>query len=265
MIGVAHIGEIRDGLLAVALALPRMLVCMLLIPVFSSSTLNRTLRIAVAIGFTLPVSFGIAHSSLSVAGPVMIVALILKEAFVGLVLGTALAAPFWAMDSVGAFIDIQRGANTGQQLTPFSQQDASLIGSALQQALIAFLAVTGGLSALYQLLLGSYAAWPVLVLIPDFSGLSIERMIDGFAELCRLSFLYAVPILAVLILVDFCFALVGLFATQLQVYFAAMPVKSIVGIFVLLLYVGILLEHGHQYFSRMIESQSTLFENIVRR
>jgi type III secretion protein T len=265
MLAVAEVNAIRDGLLALALALPRMLVCMLLVPVFSSGVLPRTIRIALALAFTLPVAVGIAHSPVEIGAPIAVIALIVKEGAVGVMLGLVLAAPFWAMDSVGALLDIQRGANTAQQLTPFAQGDASLIGTALQQALIAFLAVTGGISALYQLLLTSYQAWPVLSLAPHFVGVTAERFIGVFAELCELTLLYAMPILSVLILIDFCFALVGLFATQLQVYVAAMPVKSIVGLFVLALYLGILLDHGSHYFNKAVDVQMSIFHSAMAR
>lgn len=258
------IGSVRDALLALVLALPRMLVCMLLIPVFGATVLSKTIRTAMAIGFTLPIAVGIALSPAPIGGPLTIVALILKEGFLGVALGFALATPFWAMDSIGSLLDIQRGANTGQQLTPFAQQDASLIGMALQLALIALLAASGGLTALYRVLLTSYEAWPVLSLIPAVGAITAASFIAGFAELCELTLLYALPLLAILMLVDFCFALVGLFATQLQVYFAAMPVKSIVGMFVLLLYLGTLFDHGSGYFERVIERQMTLFHTVSR-
>lgn len=262
MITAANIMAMREGLLALALALPRMLVCMLLVPVFASGVLTKTMRVAVAAAFALPVWFGMVQSSIETGGPFAVFSLIMKEAFIGLLLGFSLAMPFWAINSVGALLDNQRGANAAQQNTPFGEVNESLIGAALQQAMIAFLAVTGGLSALYQLLLTSYRAWPVLSPIPDFNGITVSYFIERFSELCQLAMLYALPLLVIALLVEFCFALMGMFATQLQVSFAAPPVKSLVGIYILVLYLNILLGHGSDYFFRIINILLATLNNV---
>lgn len=52
--------------------------------------------------------------------------------------------------------------------------------------------------------------------------------------------LYAAPFIAVLLLLEFGFALLGLYSPQLQVSTLAMPAKSLAGLAFLLLYFALL-------------------------
>jgi type III secretion protein T len=252
MISFTDLRLLENYLLATALGVPRVLVVFWWVQIFGSSIFPKTLRLGIAIGFSIPIMASVAPSLGHVATEVPIVVLILKELFLGLLLGYALCAPFWAIESVGALFDQQRGANAAQMVTPFATPDLSFIGSLLRFALIAFLIATGGLTPLYELLLMSFDAWPVLSLVPDFGGFGPHEMFDRFSEVARLSLLYAAPILVVLGLIDLGFAIINVFAQQLPTYFAAMPVKSLVGIFILALYINVLLQHGSEYFSYAI-------------
>jgi type III secretion protein T len=263
MIGTFELEQIQHMLMAAVLCMPRMMVCMFLIPVFEGSTVPRTVRIALALGLTLPVIFGTTQVMAPTYAPLYIAAMVLKECFLGLVLGIALSAPFWAISGVGILLDNQRGANAGSQGTPMGKPDESMIGLALQQSLVVALATSGGLIPLYQLLLGSYDAWPILSLFPDLSGADAPTMFARFAEFTKLALLYSAPVLGSLLLIDFAFALIGLAAPNLPTYFAAMPVKSITGLFVTAIYIWVLLDLCGGYFTRSIEFDSALINRAT--
>jgi type III secretion protein T len=58
--------------------------------------------------------------------------------------------------------------------------------------------------------------------------------------------LLASPIMIAMLLAELGLALVSRFAPQLQVFFLAMPVKSALGLFVLIVYAATLLDFGLQ-------------------
>jgi type III secretion protein T len=235
-------------LIAVALSVPRVAVFLSIVTLFPSVTYPRTLRTAIAIGLSAPVGYGVFQTLLGQAQPGGVAALALKEAVLGLLLATPVAAPFWVLQSVGALIDNQRGANAAAQLTPFSQSDSSVLGSALQQTLIVVLTSTGVLAVLYQLLLQSFAVWPVLELAPDLTRFGFDLAVADFDDWILRAVLYASPVIAVILLVDFAFALITMFAPQLQAYFAAMPIKSLAAITMLVLYLALLMSHADGHF-----------------
>jgi type III secretion protein T len=246
------------------LSMPRLFVCIAIVPLFPSSVFSRTLRIAVAIGLGAPVGAGVFHQ-LGQQPHIDLVALVLKECLLGLLLGMAFAAPFWAVEAAGTLTDNQRGANAAQQVTPFAQADASALGSALLQALTVFMAATGAFGALYQFLLFTFEAWPVLQPVPDVAQFSFEHSVSRFGEFLLTALLYAAPMLAIVLLVDFVFALMGVFAPQLQTYFAAFPIKSLAAIGVLALYVMTLLSHGEGYFREVLQRETQFLQQQIER
>lgn len=256
--------QLPVALTALVLSVPRLFMFMFMVTLFPQVVFPRTLKIGIAVGLSAPVTFGVFHELLANPEQVNVAAIVLKECVLGLLIGMAMAGPFWAMQSAGALIDNQRGANAGAQITPFSQADASLIGSALQQALVVVLSVSGVLVLLYQLLLQSYETWPVLQIAPDLTPYGFDLATQGFDRWVSFSLLIAAPILAVILLVDFAFALITLFAPQLQTYFAAIPIKSLAAIAVLSVYVFMLLSHGDDFFRETLHRESTVMKNHAR-
>jgi type III secretion protein T len=259
MFSLADAIRFQDWFFAIALSIPRMMVCMYIVPVFYANTLSRTLRVFIAAGLCLPVLVNVGLTMGRMNDVPSIVMLIVKESVIGLFLGFALTMPFWAIDSVGALFDNQRGANAGQQSTPFSIPDLSQMGAALRMAFIVFSVTSGALGSMYDLLLHSYEAWPVMSLVPNFSGIKAELMIGRFSEMCQMSVLYAAPVLALLLLVDLAFAIVGIFAPQLPTYFASMPVKSMVGVLILIVYSAVLMQNAGHYMDRIMYLDFSLF------
>ncbi len=167
-------------------------------------------------------------------------ALVLKEVALGLLLGVLLSMPFWMFESVGALLDNQRGALAGGQLNPSLGPDATPIGHLFKQLAIFLLMISLGLGALTQVIWDSYLIWPATVWFPlpaaNGYGLFISLLADTFTHMM----LYAAPFIAVLLLLEFGIALLGVYSQQLQVSTLAPPVKSLAGLGVLLLYFALL-------------------------
>jgi type III secretion protein T len=253
--------QLPVALTALVLCVPRLIMFMFMTTLFPQMVFPRTLKVGIAVGLSAPVAFGVFHELLLHPPQLDIAALVLKECVLGLLIGLVVAGPFWAMQSVGALIDNQRGANAGAQMTPFSHADASLIGSALQQALVVVLAASGVLVLLYQLLLLSYQVWPVLQIAPDLAPYGFDLATQRFDEWLSRTLLFAAPVLAVILLVDFAFAIITLFAPQLQTYFAAIPIKSLAAIAVLGVYVFMLLSYGEDFFRETLHRESTMMKS----
>lgn len=166
--------------------------------------------------------------------------LVLKEVGLGILLGVLLSMPFWMFESVGALLDNQRGALAGGQLNPSLGPDATPIGHLFKQLAIFLLMVSLGLGTLTQVIWDSYLIWPPTVWfpVPAINGMSV--FIDLLGETFTHMMLYAAPFIAVLLLLEFGIALLGVYSQQLQVSTLAPPVKSLAGIGILLLYFTLL-------------------------
>ncbi len=248
------------ALVSVVLSVPRLMAFMLVAPVFASAVFPRLLRIGIAIGLGAPIAAGVFHQLSQQPPQAQLTALVLKEVVLGLLLGLALAAPLWAISSVGALTDNQRGANAAQQVTPFAQADASELGGALHLAFIVLLATSGTFATMYELLLQSFHVWPVLQLTPDAIQFDFDLTASRIGEYMQHALLYAAPLIAIVLLVDFAFALMSVFAPQLQTYFASMPVKSLAALAILAIYLFALLSHGEGYLLEVLHRESRLLE-----
>lgn len=230
-----------DFLPSLLIGMARIYPCCILVAAFCFQHIRGMLRHVLVMVMALMPAPGI-HAMLegSDISALMLGALVLKEVALGLLLGVLLSMPFWLFESVGALLDNQRGALAGGQLNPSLGPDATPIGHLFKQLAIFLLMFTLGLSALTQVIWDSYLIWPPTVWFPlptaNGMGVFVGLLGDTFTHMM----LYAAPFIAVLLLLEFGIALLGVYSQQLQVSSLAPPVKSLAGIGILLLYFALL-------------------------
>lgn len=176
--------QFKTFFLALGWTQPRILAMFIAIPVFSRSHLPGMLRVAVAASLGLVVAPSLMPF---VAGwdphGGQLALLMLKEAFIGLVLGCLIAVPFWAFEAVGFLMDNQRGATMGATLDPLTGNDSSPLGSLFSQAFIVFVFVSGGFLVILDVLYDSYALWGVFQWMPQLRPESVPVLIEQFMRL----------------------------------------------------------------------------------
>ncbi|AIG04847.1 putative type III secretion protein [Pseudomonas fluorescens] len=223
------------------ISMARIYPCLFLVPAFCFQHIRGMPRHTIVMVIALMPAPGI-HAALMDKdySALMLSGLALKEAGLGFLLGVLLFMPFWMVESVGALLDNQRGALSGGQLNPSLGPDATPLGHLFKQLAIFLLMVTLGLGALTQVIWDSYLIWPptAWVPVPAVNGLSVFLSLLGDTFMHMM--LYASPFIAVLLLLEFGFALLGLYSQQLQVSTLAMPAKSLAGLAFLILYFPLL-------------------------
>ena len=230
-----------DYLSSLVIAMARIYPCAMLVAAFCFQHVRGMPRHTIVMVLALLPAPGI-HAALEGQdySALLLGALVLKEVTLGLLLGVLLSMPFWMFESVGALLDNQRGALAGGQLNPSLGPDATPIGHLFKQLAIFLLMISLGLGALTQVIWDSYLIWPATVWFPlpaaNGLGLFLGLLADTFTHMM----LYAAPFIAVLLLLEFGIALLGVYSQQLQVSTLAPPVKSLAGIGILLLYFALL-------------------------
>lgn len=233
--------QLIDYLPSLLVAMARIYPCVFLVPAFCFQHLRGMPRHIIVMVLGLIPAPGIytvlkAHDYSSL----MIGALIFKEVALGLLLGVLLSMPFWMFESVGALLDNQRGALAGGQLNPSLGPDATPVGHLFKQLAIYLLIATLGLGAMTQVIWDSYVIWPPTAWLPfvGVNGFSVftSLLADTFTHMM----LYAAPFIAVLLLLEFGVALLGLYSPQLQVSTLAPPIKCLAGLMILILYMPLL-------------------------
>ncbi len=243
--GKIDLDALHTAVSGMMLAMPRALVMLSVVPLLAKRNVGGFMRAAIAAALCLPM-LPLVLSQLAAAGPVRMAwwpLLVVKESCLGLVIGLALALPFWIAEAVGFIVDNQRGAGVAAQSSPLTEDESSPMGVLV---LIGFMVVfisLGGLELVAGLLYDSFRLWPVTAALPDWRPGTEEHFLRLFDRLMRLSVVIAGPAMVLMLLSELSLALVSMFAPQLQVYQMAMGIKSGVAVFVMAVYVGVMFDH----------------------
>lgn len=253
--------DIQALLVTMALVTPRVLVCLTILPGFGLNVLTGMAKNAAAMAIALPAALPTFYF-VQKSAPDFLTSgvLVFKEALVGLMFGVMMSVPLWVVQSIGSIFDSQRSPIQSQANNASVDRDASATGAVLLQAVVLVMVQAGMFTALARILIESYAAWPAFTLAPPFEPGHFDVMIKRFGELFWYIVVYGAPVLMPLVLIEFGFAIVGVFASNLQVSFASAPVKSLVGLLVVLLYWPTLSHYVAGDFTHLLDLLSGLME-----
>jgi type III secretion protein T len=165
-----------------------------------------------------------------------------KEALIGFLIGFFAAIPFWIAENVGNFIDNQRGATMGEVYSPINGAQVSTTGIFFTQ-LVSTLFFVGGavflfLGALYK----SYAVWPVFTVGLSFASDAPVQVLGALDGMLRTTVVISAPVIIIMFLATLGLGLVNRTAPQLNVFFLSMPVKSALGVAMLIVYLPFIMD-----------------------
>ena len=192
----------------------------------------------------MPVPITLPTEPLNLGSPLLWLGLIIKEVIIGLLLGFFSAKVFWLAMNIGFFIDNQRGASMASMSDAMTGEQTSPIGEFMQQTITVLFYSGGGFLLFLGMMFDSYKVWPVFEFAPSFLAFKEsfpEMLLNQADQLMRLSVVLASPIIITIFISEFGMGLINRFAPQLQVFFLAMPIKSLVAIIVLLFYMTYLM------------------------
>lgn len=251
--------DLQSLFITLALITPRTLVCLTILPGISVRSLG-TMRSAIAIAIALPAALPTFRYVQETPPGYMLSAILAgKEAAIGLLIGTIVSIPVWVAGSIGSIADRQRIPIQIQSLSS-TDKDASALGGIMLQALILMMIHAGLYVALTRILIESFAAWPAFDLMPPFEFAHLEVFLKRYGDFFWYIVVYGAPIVIPLLLIDFAFALVGVFLPQLQTSLVSSPVKSLVGLFVLLVYWSTFSHYVVGDFSHMLDFTAGLLQ-----
>ena len=223
--------EFHRWVIAAVLAMVRIGGAFAVCPVLTDSMIPGVARRAALLGFACIV-IPFIHDMLPPGEPNMgLLAIIgMKEAVIGFLLGFFAAVPFWVAENVGNLIDNQRGATMGEVYSPLSGTQVSTTGIFFTQIVSTVFFVSGAIFLFLGALYKSYAIWPVFGDWGGFAPDAPTQILNALREQLRCKD-------ATLGL-----GLVNRTAPQLNVFFLSMPVKSALGIAMLIVYLPFILD-----------------------
>jgi type III secretion protein T len=245
IIAAGGIEALRDLVTTVAVTMARPTAVFLVTPFLGKGVLTGLARNGVMLALCLPLIpalFAGRPEGLAEAGLFLVLALVLKEMLIGLLIGLPFAVLSWGLEAAGFMIDNQRGSTMASSMNPTTGDQSSPVGILLAQVYTVWMFVSGGFLALLDLLYRSYAVWAPWSLVPRLDASLSAGLLGLLDSVMLLTLLLAGPALVAMFMSEMGLALISRFAPQLQVFFLAMPLKSAVGILVLVLSLGVIMD-----------------------
>ena len=238
-----HYVEFHRWVLAAVLAMARVGGAFAICPALTDTMIPGIARRAAVLGFSF-LAIPFIHSAMPPGEPNVWAFAFLgfKEALIGFLLGFFAAIPFWIAENIGNFIDNQRGATMGEVYSPLSGAQVSTTGVFFTQIVSALFFVGGVVLVFLGAIYSSYSVWPVfsegVSLTKDASG----QMLGSLDGMLRTTVVISAPVIIVMFLATLGLGFVNRTAPQLNVFFLSMPVKSALGIAMLIVYLPFIMD-----------------------
>jgi type III secretion protein T len=218
------------------IALPRLLSACSIVPLLGSVALPMMARLAFVLSiaiFTYPLHG--AAMTVEPLGPLLWAFIAVKEAMIGLCLGYVCSAFIWVVEGVGSLLDTLVGNNNLFLFNPMLNQESGPFSIFLSQVGAMLFVAFGGITMLLQTLFASYVVWPVLSFHPTWSAAALHFFMERSSEILATAIQMSMPLLTVLMLIDFGLGLLNRSASQINAYTLSMPIKAVVSVLFLAL------------------------------
>ncbi len=232
--------EVSPGLaIAFLLVLGRIGGLMVFAPFFGSFAISPRIKISLALVFSLALFPILKDRVPEVGGDMVLLLLALAgEVVIGLLLGIVGQVFFSMLEIAGHIMGFQMGLTMANVVDPQTQSQTSVI-SVFEALLgmIVFLSVNGHhwyievIMRSYDLTLPAGRGWGEL----------IDHLIGFSGQMFSAGFKLAAPVALVLLIVDFLLGLIGKAAPQIHVLVVGLPLKTLVGLVLMLATLNILL------------------------
>ncbi|EHJ9994708.1 SctT family type III secretion system export apparatus subunit VscT [Vibrio parahaemolyticus] len=242
--------DLHHALFLYSLTLPRLMACFIFLPILSKQMLGGAMiRNGVLCSLALFIFPVVNEQALPAeTDGLWLIVILGKEVLLGMLIGFVAAIPFWAIEATGFLVDNQRGAAMASMFNPTLGSQSTPTAVLLTQTLITLFFSGGGFVAFIYALFKSYATWPILGFFPMVTDAWVSFFYDQFQQLMWLGVLMSAPLVLAMFLAEFGLALISRFAPQLNVFFLAMPIKSAIASVLLIVYLGLMMDHFEALF-----------------
>ncbi|EHR0758930.1 SctT family type III secretion system export apparatus subunit VscT [Vibrio parahaemolyticus] len=242
--------DLHQALFLYSLTLPRLMACFIFLPILSKQMLGGAMiRNGVLCSLALFIFPVVNEQALPVeTDGLWLIVILGKEVLLGMLIGFVAAIPFWAIEATGFLVDNQRGAAMASMFNPTLGSQSTPTAVLLTQTLITLFFSGGGFVAFIYALFKSYTTWPILGFFPMVTDAWVSFFYDQFQQLMWLGVLMSAPLVLAMFLAEFGLALISRFAPQLNVFFLAMPIKSAIASVLLIVYLGLMMDHFEALF-----------------
>lgn len=209
-------------LLAFLLAAVRIIAWLAVVPPFSTRAVPAMAKVTLGLGLAFAVAPLLAGSTMPTTTPTLAMT-VLTETFIGVAMGFLTALLFQAVSAAGSLIDVFGGFALAQGFDPLGMQMNTVFGKFHQMLATMLLFATGGHLLVIGGLLRTFELMPIGD-TPSIDG-SSDLLTRAFGVFFTTTVQIALPMIAVLFVVDLGLALMTKIAPQLNAINVMFPAK----------------------------------------
>ncbi|GGA39615.1 flagellar biosynthetic protein FliR [Paenibacillus physcomitrellae] len=235
-------------------------------PVFSARTVPNTFKVGFS-GILAVLIFLVYGTKQTVPTDLTFILFILREILIGLLMGYVATLIFTVITMAGAFLDIQIGFGIANVLDPMTGASAPVTGNFKYAIATLFFLGMNGHHYLIQAMLRSYDWIPLSndVFARTANGNINEFLIHAFSQSFMLAFQLAAPIIVALFLTDVALGFLAKTAPQFNIFVIGVPLKILVGLVLLLVFMSSLVYSFQQLFETLFKTLENLMGTMGSR
>jgi type III secretion protein T len=227
--------SLMTGLVLAALCSVRTVVALSVLAPLRPQVVPAMVRGALGVALVLPVIVARLHQPLPDMGSALaLLSLLAREMGIGLFIGLGFGAFLAGLQAVGEIIDHQTGQTFTQNIDPVMGNNVSVTAQWFQSVVFSVLMMSGLLLLLADALYLSYQWWPIGQPLTQLDPSTVFTLVREGGLLFALAVLLAGPVILVLFAFDTGLAMLNRTAPQLNIFTIGLSLKSVLGLFVLM-------------------------------
>ena len=203
------------------------------LPILSYPMIPGRLRVLLAGLFTFIVMPGIDAMPDMPQTLFPMVLAVMKEVFIGMLIGFGTKVIFEAFNMAGAFVGRQMGLAVANVMDPTSQQQMPVVSQFWLLVLVTFFMVIDAHHLFIETLYRNFAALPIGAGI--LSPVAGELLVDSGTSAFNIALQYAAPAMVFMLVVDTAIAFTARIMPQMNIFMVTLPLKIGTGIIVLMI------------------------------
>ena len=237
----------------------RILGAIAFLPIIDESKMPRIAMAGFSLGISLSVFFNMdVSASYYEPNLVSYTILIVKETIVGLVMGFVVKIFFQIYPFVGSLLSMQGGLGMSMVMDPTAGTQSALVGRLYNLGLGAFFVLSGGYHWFIHTLVESFELVPIN---QELFGANVAmNMIESIALYFELGLKLSIPIISVILVIDFAMGILARTVPQMNMFVIGIPLKMLIMFILMVVTIQVI----SQYNTIIIENLVNTLMNIIQ-
>lgn len=205
-------------------------------PLYSSGVVSSKVKLFFTFMVTMVIYASIPKPAVSGVDFFKLTALVIQESMIGIFIGFMMSVIFSAVQVASEIYSTSLGFNMVSVLDPLSESQTAIIGQFNYLYFSGVLIISGVHREVIKILVATFYKYPIGELV--FRGnFIVKQFIEAFNYMFVSAIQMAIPIMGVLLMIDIVLGIMARIAPQMNVYFIGMPLKIMVGLYLMMMLV----------------------------